>query len=375
MGLPAGIALASEEATTGSVAETASPAIPEAEAAATEAATTAPAAEQAAATPTAAGAQEQAAPAAEEAAADQKVDWGDYDFVLSRDDKVVEYGADLTYSKIDKQTAAKYLLAMFLSDPEALKGSPFEGLKVSIYKDGKALSEDELGKIASVNGDDVITLKNSSIKEPLELRNDADVSSIDYDKLIAIYDTPGRVTMTATAHNSETVKEGTSFTIQVAQVHPRAVTATWAGTEGRLPNDGASVTASLPEGAVLAGDDVTLAVTGGDSQDEGTHEATAALAGADASKYELTNPVQPYTVGTPKPDTPTNPDSDTKPATTPAATTTPAGDTKDDRPASKSADTSKALPQTGDSSAAGMVGAGIAGALMAAIGFLTRRRA
>ena len=173
---------------------------------------------------------------------------------------------------------------------------------------------------------------------------------------------------------------GTSEWVPAMTIEARPVSVTWGGTADRRPGDGGSVTASLPAGAVVAGDDVSVEVTGGDAQDEGDHTATARLTGKDAWKYTLANPSQAYVVGSPRPTTPepTSPEptspEPTTPATSPAAATTPqstpAETTEPSAPTGK-----KALPQTGDvASAAGIAVAGVSGVITAALGILRRTR-
>ncbi len=67
----------------------------------------------------------------------------------------------------------------------------------------------------------------------------------------------------------------------------------WQNTENRMEGDGKVVTAELT--GVLAGDDVSVVVTGGGETAHGTHTATATLAGENASNYQLPeNPAAEY---------------------------------------------------------------------------------
>lgn len=177
---------------------------------------------------------------------------------------------------------------------------------------------------------------------------------------------------------------GNSAWIPAMTIEAKPVTLAWAGTADRKPNDGGSVTAALPEGAVVAGDDVRLVVDGGGEQAEGRYTATARLEGSDAFKYSLQNASQPYVVGSPAPEP--EPESPSSPAATTDSPATPepesptspedAGDESGDSETSDADDAPrKALPQTGDPTSLVAMGvAGASGLAAAAAGLISRRR-
>lgn len=129
---------------------------------------------------------------------------------------------------------------------------------------------------------------------------------------------------------------GSTNPFPVIKIEPRKVTLSWSGADGRKPNDGGSVTATMPDGTVVSDDDVKVEVSGGDEQAEGRYTATAKLVGKDAWKYTLVNGTEGYVIGNP-PATTDKP-ATTEPATTKPATTKPA---TTDKPAATPATTDK----------------------------------
>ena len=84
------------------------------------------------------------------------------------------------------------------------------------------------------------------------------------------------------------------------KIAPKPVTLTW--DDGDLVYDGNSknVTATLPEGAIVGGDEVTVSVSGGQEtnvkSDGSTYTATATLQGTGTENYNLENSMHSYTI-------------------------------------------------------------------------------
>ena len=87
------------------------------------------------------------------------------------------------------------------------------------------------------------------------------------------------------------------LTYQVAKgatlikVTPKPVGLVWSNVEDRVFGDGKQVGAVVEDGGILAGDEVAVAVAGGDARDAGVHTAVATLEGAQAGNYALADGV------------------------------------------------------------------------------------
>lgn len=87
---------------------------------------------------------------------------------------------------------------------------------------------------------------------------------------------------TKISEDGAVVYEQTSASANVT-IMPRKVGVVWHNVDGRVSGDGLAATAELTN--VVPGDDVRAEVTGGDADTEGTHTATAQLAGIDSVSY------------------------------------------------------------------------------------------